>query len=64
MGNNNDFGDEQRLSIREAAHFLKVSERTIRRLVDSGVLPAQRVGRQLRLRKGDLKGDLGQQKGA
>jgi excisionase family DNA binding protein len=34
------------LNTREAAHFLRVSEASIRRWSDSGLLPAQRVGRR------------------
>lgn len=53
-----DFGDEQRLTIEEAADFLHVSVKTIRRLIEHGTLPTQRIGRQLRIRRGDLQGDL------
>jgi transcriptional repressor of dcmA and dcmR len=34
------------LNTREAAHFLRVSEASIRRWSDSGLLPAQRIGRR------------------
>ncbi|TMB60947.1 MAG: helix-turn-helix domain-containing protein, partial [Chloroflexi bacterium] len=36
---------ERLLTTREAATFLKVSEASIRRWTDSGLLPARRVGR-------------------
>src|ERR1700737_4180333 len=47
---------ERLLTTREAATFLKVSEASIRRWTDSGLLPARRVGRGLarRLREEDL----------
>src|SRR4029077_10619104 len=48
---------ERLLTTREAATFLKVSEASIRRWTDSGLLPARRVGRRRarRLREEDLK---------
>jgi len=47
---------ERLLTTREAATFLKVSEASIRRWTDSGLLPASRVGRRRarRLREEDL----------
>jgi excisionase family DNA binding protein len=48
---------ERLLTTREAATFLKVSEASIRRWTDSGLLPARRVGRRRarRLREEDLR---------
>src|ERR1700693_2657218 len=48
---------ERLLTTREAAAFLKVSEASIRRWTDSGLLPARRVGRRRarRLREEDLR---------
>jgi excisionase family DNA binding protein len=48
---------ERLLTTREAASFLKVSEASIRRWTDSGLLPARRVGRRRarRLREEDLR---------
>ena len=45
------------LNTKEAAHFLRVSEASIRRWSDSGLLPAQRVGRrrERRFAQGDLQ---------
>src|SRR5438132_7705110 len=45
------------LTTRDAATFLKVSEASIRRWTDSGLLPAHRVGRRRarRLREEDLR---------
>ena len=45
------------LNTREAAQFLRVSEASIRRWSDSGLLPAQRVGRrrERRFAHGDLR---------
>ncbi len=50
-------GRERLLTTREAATFLKVSEASIRRWTDSGLLPASRVGRRRarRLREVDLR---------
>jgi excisionase family DNA binding protein len=41
-------------SSREAAEYLGISEGTLYRLVDEGLLPAYRPGRSLRLRTPDL----------
>lgn len=51
---------ERLLTTREAATFLKVSEASIRRWTDSGLLPASRVGRRgaRRLRDEDLRSFL------
>ena len=53
------------LNTREAASFLRVSEASIRRWSDSGLLPARRVGRrrERRFLKNDLVGFLGQTSG-
>jgi excisionase family DNA binding protein len=42
------------LTIEEVLGYLKVTSRTIYRLIRSGELPAMRVGRQWRLRRRDL----------
>jgi len=46
---------ERLLTIREVAHLENTCERTIRRRVASGELPAIRYGRQLRIRPRDLQ---------
>jgi excisionase family DNA binding protein len=53
------------LNTKEAADFLRVSEASIRRWSDSGLLPARRVGRrrERRFAESDLKGFLGQPTG-
>jgi excisionase family DNA binding protein len=53
------------LNTKEAARFLRVSEASIRRWSDSGLLPAQRVGRRRERRfvEADLQGFLGQPTG-
>jgi excisionase family DNA binding protein len=53
------------LNTKEAAAFLRVSEASIRRWSDSGLLPAQRVGRrrERRFARADLAGFLGQPTG-
>lgn len=50
-------GRDRLLTTRDAATFLKVSEASIRRWTDSGLLPAHRVGRRRarRLREEDLR---------
>jgi len=53
------------LNTKEAARFLRVSEASIRRWSDSGLLPAQRVGRrrERRFAQGDLVTFLGKPSG-
>ncbi len=53
------------LNTREAAQFLRVSEASIRRWSDSGLLPAQRVGRrrERRFAQSDLREFLGKSSG-
>jgi transcriptional repressor of dcmA and dcmR len=53
------------LNTREAAQFLRVSEASIRRWSDSGLLPAQRVGRrrERRFAQGELVRFLGRSSG-
>jgi transcriptional repressor of dcmA and dcmR len=50
------------LNTREAARFLRVSEASIRRWSDAGLLPARRVGRrrERRFNESDLKSFLGE----
>jgi transcriptional repressor of dcmA and dcmR len=57
-----DGSGEGLLNTREAARFLRVSEASIRRWSDSGLLPAQRVGRrrERRFAQRDLVAFLGQ----
>ncbi len=43
------------LTTEEVLGCLKVTPRTVYRLIRSGELPAVRVGRQWRFRKGDLE---------
>jgi excisionase family DNA binding protein len=54
------------LNTKEAAEFLRVSEASIRRWSDSGLLPAHRVGRrrERRFARADLATFLGQRTGA
>lgn len=46
------------LSIRDAAKFLKVSYKTMWRMVHEGRVPRQRVGWQWRIKKSSLDGDI------
>ena len=43
------------LRVRQVARTLAVSERTVRRLIDTGQLPALKVGGQLRVDAGELE---------
>jgi excisionase family DNA binding protein len=54
------------LNTREAARFLRVSEASIRRWSDSGLLPARRVGRrrERRFERSELESFLGQSSGS
>ena len=38
----------------EAARYLRVSDRTVSRLIRAGKLPASRIGRAVRIRQSDL----------
>jgi transcriptional repressor of dcmA and dcmR len=63
---NSAFMDGDRLlNTKEAARFLRVSEASIRRWSDSGLLPARRVGRrrERRFTQADLEQFLGQRSG-
>ncbi|MGH2344539.1 MAG: helix-turn-helix domain-containing protein [Chloroflexota bacterium] len=49
--------DEESLSVAEAAARLKVNKSTVWRWIDSGRLPAYRIGeRRVRLKKADVEG--------
>lgn len=47
-------GVDNLLSVAEAAELLKVSTRTIRRAIDSGRLPAYRIGGLIRINRADV----------
>ena len=49
----------QWLTVAEVALALKVSERTIRRLIADGSLPAVHIGRSVRIRPADLEAMTG-----
>lgn len=42
------------LTINEAAHFLSVDPRTVRRMISRGQLKAKRYGRSIRIAPSDL----------
>ncbi len=46
---------EDILTIREVADYLKITERTLYRLVQDGKLPAFKVGNSWRFRREDLE---------
>ncbi len=47
---------ENLVTVREAASYLRISARTVYRLIESGQLGAVRVGKQWRIPYGDLPG--------
>jgi excisionase family DNA binding protein len=44
------------ITVREAASFLRISARTVYRLIESGQIGAVRIGKQWRIRTSDLPG--------
>jgi len=46
---------EPLLTLKEVAALLRVSIRTVQRLIDSGAMPCVRIGRQVRLRRTDVQ---------
>ena len=50
------------LTTEEVLTYLKVTPRTIYRLIRTGELPAVRIGRQWRFRRGDLDSWLDRQR--
>lgn len=42
------------LSTTDAAYYLGITSKTLRRLIDSGELPAYRIGRVLRLKQSEV----------
>jgi excisionase family DNA binding protein len=50
------------LTVEEVLHSLKVTSRTVYRLIRTGELPAVRVGRQWRIRRVDLDTWLNRQR--
>lgn len=52
---------EDILTIREVADYLKVTERTLYRLVQDGKLPAFKVGNSWRFRRADIDAWIGVQ---
>jgi excisionase family DNA binding protein len=46
--------DEDILSLKEAAAYLRLSENTLRRAIKEGVLPAAQLRGKIRIRKADL----------
>ena len=47
--------DSQLLTISAAAHSLNISEKTIRRRIDDGQLPAHRIGNRIRIDQDELR---------
>lgn len=43
--------DDKLLTLAEVAHYLRVSNRTVSRMIKSGRLPAKRVGRAIRIER-------------
>ncbi len=47
--------DDEMLTVHEVAQLLRVEPRTVRDWIRTGQLPAIRIGRMLRIRRGDLR---------
>jgi excisionase family DNA binding protein len=47
---------ENLITVREAASYLRISARTVYRLIESGQIGAVRIGKQWRIPAGDLPG--------
>lgn len=52
---------ESLLTVQDVADRLKVSESTVRRLIDQGAIPIVRIGRQIRIRPEDVEKYIKQQ---
>ena len=48
--------NENLVNVREAADFLRISERTVYRLIESGQMGAVRIGKQWRIPVSELPG--------
>ncbi len=48
--------NENLVTVREAADFLRISARTVYRLIESGQMGAVRIGKQWRIPSADLPG--------
>ena len=55
--------EDQLLTIRQVADFLKVNERTIYRMVNAGKLPAFKVGNSWRIEKSKPENWIEKQQG-
>ena len=47
---------ENLITVREAANYLRISARTVYRLIESGQIGAVRIGKQWRIPANDLPG--------
>ena len=48
--------NENLVTVREAADFLRISARTVYRLIESGQMGAVRIGKQWRIPRSELPG--------
>lgn len=62
MRSNEDPGFQAFLTTEEVLAYLRITPRTIYRLIRSGELPAMRIGRQWRFRRSDLDAWLERQR--
>jgi excisionase family DNA binding protein len=53
--NNENNANGPNLSVKEAAQFSRVAPSTIRLMIRKGVLPAQRIGRRVIVKRDDLE---------
>jgi excisionase family DNA binding protein len=54
MADAGPLGGDRLLTVAEVADHMRVSNMTVYRLIKSGTLPALRVGKNYRIRSGDL----------
>ena len=50
----NPFMDDEFLSVADVARILKISRSTVQRWCHAGKLPAAKIGKAYRIRRGDL----------
>ena len=54
-------GQEEFMTVQEVADLLKLNPQTVRNLIDSGELPAIRIGRRVRIQRSVLERQIGWQ---
>lgn len=49
------------LTVSEVADYLRVTERTVRDMIDRGDIPAMKIGKAYRIKRTDLEGFIARQ---